>query len=62
VTDTSEEAPPCLGFLSKAPVELGASRDEVAEVMVMCLYMGDGPALMYGADALRAYSQFAASA
>ena len=25
----------------------------------MCVYMGGGPALMYAADALRAFDQFA---
>lgn len=49
----------CIGFHAKALVELGASREEVSEVMAMCIYMGGGPALMYAADALRAYDQFA---
>lgn len=49
----------CIGFHGKALVELGATRDEIAEVMAMCVYMGGGPALMYAADALRAYDQFA---
>ncbi|WP_337183969.1 carboxymuconolactone decarboxylase family protein [Shinella sp.] len=49
----------CIGFHAKALHELGASRQEVAEVMAMCVYMGGGPALMYAADALRAYDQFA---
>jgi hypothetical protein len=30
--------------------------------MAMCVYMGGGPALMYAADALRAYDQFAEGA
>lgn len=49
----------CIGYHAKALVELGAGRDEVAEVLGMCVYMGGGPALMYAADALRAYDQFA---
>ncbi|MFA5969106.1 MAG: carboxymuconolactone decarboxylase family protein [Sphingomonas sp.] len=49
----------CIGFHAKALVAMGASRQEVAEVMAMCVYMGGGPALMYAADALRAYDQFA---
>ncbi len=49
----------CIGFHSKALVELGATREEVAEVLGTCVYMGGGPALMYAADALRAYDQFA---
>tara|TARA_B100001989_G_C24549847_1_gene473549 strand:+ start:2707 stop:3051 length:345 start_codon:yes stop_codon:yes gene_type:complete len=48
----------CIGFHSKALVRLGATREEIAEVMAMCVYMGGGPALMYAADALRAFDQF----
>jgi AhpD family alkylhydroperoxidase len=50
----------CIGFHVKALKELGATREEVAELMAMCVYMGGGPALMYAADALRAYDQFSA--
>jgi AhpD family alkylhydroperoxidase len=52
----------CIGFHAKALVELGASRQEVAEVAAMSVYMGGGPALMYATDALRAYDQFATPA
>ncbi len=48
----------CIGFHAKALQELGATRDEVCDVLSMCVYMGGGPALMYAADALRAYDQF----
>lgn len=51
----------CIGFHAKALKELGASRQEIAELMAMCIYMGGGPALMYAADALRAYDQFSAA-
>ncbi|WP_455270624.1 carboxymuconolactone decarboxylase family protein [Rhizobium herbae] len=51
----------CIGFHSKALKDLGATREEVAEVMAMCIHMRGGPALMYAADALRAYDQFAGS-
>ncbi len=49
----------CIGFHAKALKGLGASRQEVAEILAMCIYMGGGPALMYAADALRAFDQFA---
>lgn len=52
----------CIGFHAKALVALGATREEVGEVLAMCTYMGGGPALMYAADALRAYDQFAPAA
>lgn len=48
----------CIGFHAKALENLGATREEIAEVMAMCVYMGGGPALMYAADALRAFDQF----
>lgn len=48
----------CIGFHAKALKDLGTTREEIAEVMGMCVYMGGGPALMYAADALRAFDQF----
>ena len=38
----------------------GGNAEEVAEVLGMAVYMGGGPSLMYAADALRSYDQFAA--
>lgn len=48
----------CIGFHIKALKDLGATREEICEVLAMTVYMGGGPALMYAADALRAYDQF----
>ncbi len=48
----------CLGFHTKALVRLGATREEVGEVLGMAVYMGGGPSLMYAADALRAFDEF----
>lgn len=48
----------CIGFHAKALKDLRASRQEVAEVLGMAMYMGGGPSLMYAADALRAFDQF----
>jgi len=50
----------CIGFHAKALVRLGVTKQEMAEVMAMCVYMGGGPALMYAADAMKAYEQFSA--
>lgn len=47
----------CIGFHTKALADLGATRDEIAEVLGMAVYMGGGPSLMYAADALRAFDQ-----
>ncbi|PZQ45832.1 MAG: carboxymuconolactone decarboxylase [Micavibrio aeruginosavorus] len=48
----------CIGFHAKALKDLGATREEISDVLSMCVYMGGGPALMYAADALRAFDQF----
>lgn len=50
----------CLGYHTKALVRLDATREEVAEVLGMAIYMGGGPSLIYAADALRAFDQFKA--
>lgn len=54
----SQRCDGCIGFHAKALKELGATKEEIAEVMAMCVYMGGGPSLMYAADALRAFDQF----
>ncbi len=48
----------CIGFHAKNLVRLGATKQEMAEVMAMCVYMGGGPALMYTANAMKAFEQF----
>lgn len=50
----------CIGFHTETLVKLGATRAEVEEALGMAVYMGGGPALMYAADAIGAYDQFAA--
>lgn len=49
----------CVAFHAKAAVEHGTSREELMETMGMALYMGAGPSLMYAAQAVEAYDQFA---
>lgn len=48
----------CIGFHAKKLSDLGATREEVAEVLGVCVYMGGGPAMMYAADAWKAFEQF----
>ena len=52
----------CVAFHSEAAVRQGATREELMETMGMALYMGAGPSLMYAAQAVEAYDQFAAGA
>ncbi len=45
----------CVAYHTKMAHQHGATRDETATLAV---YMGGGPAAVYGADAVRAYDQF----
>ena len=47
----------CIGFHVKAAIRHGATRAEVAETVAMCVYMGGGPSMMYGAKALAAFDE-----
>ncbi|MBS0510923.1 MAG: carboxymuconolactone decarboxylase family protein [Proteobacteria bacterium] len=47
----------CVGFHVKALIRLGATREQVMETLGVCTYMGGGPALMYAAEAVRAYEE-----
>ena len=49
----------CVAFHTKMAHQHGAGRDEVAETVALAASMGGGPAAVYGADAFRAYDQFA---
>lgn len=51
----------CVAFHAQAAAKMGATREEIMEVMGMALYMGAGPSLMYAAQAVEAYDQFAAA-
>jgi len=48
----------CIGFHIKALIRLGVTREQLVETLSICTYMGGGPALMYAADAMRAYEEF----
>jgi AhpD family alkylhydroperoxidase len=52
----------CIGFHVKAAIRHGATRAEIAETVAMCVYMGGGPSLMYGAKALAAFDELSAEA
>jgi len=48
----------CVAYHAKMAQQHGATRQEVIETITLAIYMGGGPAAVYGADALRAYDQF----
>ena len=45
----------CIGFHVKTLVRLGATREQLNETLAVAVYMGGGPALMYVAEALKAW-------
>jgi AhpD family alkylhydroperoxidase len=51
----------CVAYHTRMAHKLGATRQEILETVALALYMGGGPAAVYGADAVRAYDQFGAS-
>ena len=53
---------PCIGFHTKALVKLGATRQELDETLGVTTYMGGGPSLMYAANAVAAFEEFARAA
>lgn len=53
---------PCIGFHAKALAGLGATRQEIDEMLGVAVYMGGGPSLMYAASAVAAFDEFSAAA
>jgi AhpD family alkylhydroperoxidase len=49
---------PCIGFHAQTLVKLGATRQEINEVLGVSTYMGGGPSLMYAAAAVSAFDEF----
>lgn len=49
----------CLAFHAKAAIRYGATREEVLETIGVAVYMGGGPSMIYGAEALAAYDALA---
>jgi AhpD family alkylhydroperoxidase len=49
----------CLAFHVKAAMKHGATREEVVETIAVALYMGGGPSMIYGAEALSVFDALA---
>lgn len=49
---------PCIGFHARSLVKVDTSREELMEMLGMCIYMGGGPSLMYAARAVGAFEEF----
>lgn len=52
----------CIAFHVKAARGAGATRDELLETIAMSIYMGGGPSMVYGAEALSAFDDFEGAA
>ncbi len=52
----------CIAAHVRAALRAGATRQEIAEAIGVAMYMGGGPAMVYGCEALEALEQFQASA
>lgn len=51
----------CLAYHARAAARQGATREEVVETVGVSVYMGGGPSMIYGAEALAAFDSFAES-
>lgn len=45
----------CLAYHAKAAAKHGATREEIVETIGVAVYMGGGPSMIYGSEALAAY-------
>lgn len=50
----------CIAYHTKAAAKYGASRAEILEVIGVAVYMGGGPSMIYGAEALAAFDALSA--
>ncbi|MBW6507786.1 MAG: carboxymuconolactone decarboxylase family protein [Rhodobacteraceae bacterium] len=57
-----ERCQPCINLHVEALMKAGGSREELGDVLAMCIQMGGGPALMYAAHALACWDELAAKA
>ncbi len=47
----------CLAYHARAAARLGATRDEILDVIGVAIYMGGGPSMIYGAETLDAFDR-----
>lgn len=53
----ADRCEPCISLHIAALIKLGATREEISEVLGMCIQMGGGPSMMYAAKALECYDE-----
>jgi len=52
----------CIAYHVRALVRLGATREQVNEMLSVAVYMGGGPSLMYAGEVLHAFDEFSTKA
>jgi len=52
----------CIAYHVHDALNAGATRDQIGETIGVAVFMGGGPALMYGAEAYEALNQFESAA
>lgn len=52
----------CVGYHARAAGRHGAVREEIVDTIAMAVYMGGGPSMIYGAEALSAFDALAGDA
>ena len=50
----------CLAYHAKAALKHGATRGEIVDTIGVAVYMGGGPSMIYGAEALDVFDTLAA--
>lgn len=58
----TQRCEPCITLHIEALIKAGATREELASVLAMCVQMGGGPSLMYAAHALGAWDEMTTTA
>jgi AhpD family alkylhydroperoxidase len=48
----------CIAYHVRSLVRLGATREQLNEVLAVAVYMGGGPSLMYAGEVKRAFEEF----
>lgn len=56
----SARCEPCISLHVEALVKVGATREEVSDVLSMAIQMGGGPSMMYAAKALECFDELTA--
>lgn len=57
----SQRCEPCIGLHIEALAKHGGTREELAEMLAVCVQMGGGPVLMYSAKCLEAWDELTAA-